>query len=92
MGGVPAVGESLGGLEWPWEGSRLVLWLWIGAGFRCGGDALCAGGEYDVNGCVANGLKFAPLRGDDVGVGFEVDMVHKRKTVVVVGTDRDALL
>ncbi|KAJ7918738.1 hypothetical protein B0H13DRAFT_1869099 [Mycena leptocephala] len=59
MGAVPAVGESFGGLV---AGARVVLWLWLGAGFRGGGGALGAGGEYDVNGCVTNGLKFAPLR------------------------------
>ena len=32
-----------------------------GAGFR-GGSGV--GGEYEVNGCVAKGLKFDPLRGE----------------------------
>jgi hypothetical protein len=65
MGAVPAVGESFGGLV---AGARVVLWLWLGAGFRGGGGALGAGGEYDVNGCVTNGLKFAPLRGEELEV------------------------
>lgn len=57
-----------------------MLWLWDGARFRGGIGARGAGGEYDVNGCVANGSKLEPLRGETFCL--EVDIAREERAVV----------
>lgn len=64
------------------EGERVglvALWLWVGAGFRGGGGVRGVGGEYDVKGWVANGLKLVPLSGETRTGVVEVDMARERE-------------